>query len=331
MASRTDANDGIVDRTRATLALAGRITVLPTDLVVVALTVVATVAAVAMLPRGSVLRMLVAAPLAVFWPGYALVSLVAPGSTSGPPGPELGTPSRVALAFGSSLALLPLTLVALGAVAPLSPTNVLVTLAGFTVLAAGLATVRRRRLPARRRYQPDLEGALDWATSPLAGRRTTAGKLGVVVLVVGIALAASTAALAVAAPPSEERFTNFYLATEDDGNLTAAGYPSTFTAGEPESLVAVVTNEERATTEYEVVVQLQRVESGTVVERTELTRFANATAAGDTWRYPHSVTPTTTGEELRLTYLLYRGEAPTSPTTNDAYRHLHLWIDVESA
>jgi uncharacterized membrane protein len=38
-----------------------------------------------------------------------------------------------------------------------------------------------------------------------------------------------------------------------------------------------------------------------------------------------------TGEELRLTFLLYRGaasEVPASPDPDGAYRSVHLWIDV---
>jgi hypothetical protein len=35
-----------------------------------------------------------------------------------------------------------------------------------------------------------------------------------------------------------------------------------------------------------------------------------------------------TGERLRLTYLLYRGAPPQTPTTDNAYRELHLWVNV---
>jgi len=35
-----------------------------------------------------------------------------------------------------------------------------------------------------------------------------------------------------------------------------------------------------------------------------------------------------TGENLRVQYLLYRGDPPAEPTQENAYRSLHLWVDV---
>ena len=40
------------------------------------------------------------------------------------------------------------------------------------------------------------------------------------------------------------------------------------------------------------------------------------------------VAPTATGEDLRLTYYLYRGDAPSDPSEGSAYRTLSLWVDV---
>jgi uncharacterized membrane protein len=35
-----------------------------------------------------------------------------------------------------------------------------------------------------------------------------------------------------------------------------------------------------------------------------------------------------TGERLRLVYLLYKGSAPPTPTVDNSYREVHLWINV---
>ena len=37
------------------------------------------------------------------------------------------------------------------------------------------------------------------------------------------------------------------------------------------------------------------------------------------------------GENLRLTFLLYRGQAPQDTTVENAYRELHLWVNVSAA
>lgn len=35
-----------------------------------------------------------------------------------------------------------------------------------------------------------------------------------------------------------------------------------------------------------------------------------------------------TGDELRLQYLLYRGSPPATSTQSNAYREVHLWVNV---
>jgi uncharacterized membrane protein len=40
------------------------------------------------------------------------------------------------------------------------------------------------------------------------------------------------------------------------------------------------------------------------------------------------VTPRTTGERLRLQYLLYLDDPPENPTAENAYRSVHHWVNV---
>jgi uncharacterized membrane protein len=95
--------------------------------------------------------------------------------------------------------------------------------------------------------------------------------------------------------------------------------------------------------EYTVVVELQRVtivnetDSTTnattvrVLDERELRRFEVSLAHNETWHNQHTVTPTMTGDRLRLQYLLYRGEPPADPSGETAYRELHLWVNVSRA
>jgi uncharacterized membrane protein len=96
--------------------------------------------------------------------------------------------------------------------------------------------------------------------------------------------------------------------------------------------VVGIENHEYESVEYTVVVQLQDVavgdESIRVLEREELRRFETTLAHNETWRQRHGIAPTLTGERLRLTYLLYRGAAPGTPTAANAYQQLHLWVNV---
>lgn len=137
----------------------------------------------------------------------------------------------------------------------------------------------------------------------------------------------------------DEGFTELYvLPGGTNGTAVAGEYPTRLAVDEGGSLVTVVSNRERRPTDYTVVVELQRVRAGAagdgspdVVETVELDRFSVETAAGETRRTERTVTPTMTGEDLRLTVLLYRGDPPSDPTVENAYREVHLRVDVVSA
>lgn len=330
MASRTDTDDGKVAGTRAVAALAGKIKEYPTDLVLLNVALVVAAASALALPTGSILRAILAVPLVVFLPGYAVVSMLFPEAPSSD-GKGLGTIARIGLAFAVSLAVVPLVIVILGAVASLTMAHILEAILLVTIATAMLAAVRRVRLPASRQYQLNIRGQFARLSDRYSDRHSYMSKIGVSILAVGILAATGTAAVAVADPPAANEFTNFQLSTEDDDDLRNAGYERNFTQGETSTLVTVVDNNEGIEQQYTVVAQLHRVEDGSVVERTELTRFTNTTASGERWRHTHEITPTTTGSDLRLTYLLYEDEPPVQPTRDNAYRNLHVWIDVESA
>jgi uncharacterized membrane protein len=201
----------------------------------------------------------------------------------------------------------------------------------LSVLAV-LALWRRLQLPVDERFSvrgPD--GASGVSALVTSDSRSDWLLNGAVVVVVLVAVA--SVGYAVAVPPSNEGYTEFYLLTESQsGELVAEGYPTNFTVGESEPLVFNVVNQERETTAYTVVVQQQRIRtvnnSTVVLETIELDRISAQISPGETWRQRHSVEPERTGENMRLTYLLYRGEAPETPLPDSAYRTIYLPINV---
>jgi uncharacterized membrane protein len=108
-------------------------------------------------------------------------------------------------------------------------------------------------------------------------------------------------------------------------------------------------NHEHRATEYTVVATLQRVDtrrageasvndstgpgnvSISVLEAEELARFDPELEHDEAWLREHDVTPTLSGENLRLTYLLYRGSLPEEPGVGNAYREVNLWVNVSRA
>lgn len=322
-------------------ATAGRI---PVDLILVALVTLGTVA-VALTPAlsGSPLQVALGLVFVFLAPGYAFVSLLFP-ERAAPPDAGLeavrartgddttvsGT-ERAVLALGLSVVIVPLVGLVMNFTSwGIAPTPILVSLAAVTLVLTVGAAVRRLRRPADRRFGVDVLGWLargrNWIRQP-PSRTESALNL---VLVVGLVLATSGIVYAVAMPKPGERFSEFYLLTEDEetGELVADGYPTELTRGEQATLVVGVTNQEHRTTEYTVVVELQRLRpDGTVVEVSQLHQFSTTLEHNESWQQRHTVDSTIVGERLRLAYLLYRGAPPSDPTFDNAYRSVHVWVN----
>lgn len=243
---------------------------------------------------------------------------------------------RVALSFGLSIAVVPL----LGLVLNFTPWGIrllpiLVSLSGFTLGMTAVAATRRRALPASERFRVPYRRWIGAGRDELFNPKSRVDGILNVILVCSILLAVGSVAYAVAVPPQGETFTEFYILTEDEeDNLVAADYPTEFEVGEPQPVVVGVGNHEAETMSYTVVVQLQEVRmennETTVLERTEIDRLSSPQISdNDTWQQTHALTPTRPGEQLRVQYLLYRDTPPSAPTGENAYRELHLWIDVD--
>jgi len=103
---------------------------------------------------------------------------------------------------------------------------------------------------------------------------------------------------------------------------------------EERDLTVGVENNEQVESEYTIVTQVERVETNasgggvTVLETSELRRTSMTLDPGEQQYDDHAVAPETTGEDLRLSYYLYKGDAPETADADSAYRHVYLWIDV---
>jgi uncharacterized membrane protein len=309
------------------------------DLVaVVAVVVLTTVLAVQPATEGSPIRFLLGIAFISFLPGYAFIAALFPDAGS----PrlrrndwfaterfrrhEIDIVERIALALALSVAITALVGVVLG-LTPwgVDPGTLFVSIGVVTVALAAVAAVRRWRLAPKERFS--LPVGTGTASGPSSGRRRVLN----VALGVAVTAAVSSVIYAIASPREGERYTELQLLTEDDGEVVAADYPREFTAGEGQPLVVGVENHERETVAYTVVVLLEALEGDETVEAEELDRFGLELDHGERERGEHTVTPELVGEELRLSYLLYAGEPPAEPTQENAYEHVHIWIDVAEA
>ena len=345
---------------------------LPADLAAV-LAVVGLLLLVTLTPvlNETPLRVVLGLPFVLFIPGYALIAALFPerGSMAekrpDQDGPEdrdgvesdetvghrrsedtieqdpdatgIDGIERVALSFGTSIAVVPL----LGLILNFTPWGIrlvpiLIAVSGFTIIGVAVASARRKALPEDERFAVPYKRWYRAAIEELFHPNSRADAALNVLLVVSVLLATASVGYAVAVPKTGESFSELYLLTEnDEGELVADDYPEELVEGEPASLVIGVGNQEHRPVNYTVVVALQRVEvannSTTVLEEDQLRRFSPRVAHNETWHGQHQIEPTMTGERLRLTYLLYKGAPPSSPSVENAYREVHLWVTVREA
>lgn len=316
----------------------------PADLVSVLILTLLTVLAV-FLPgvRDTPLRIIVGLPFVLFIPGYAFVAALFPeqGDLSADAEESVSTTrgidpiERIALTVGLSTAIVPL----LGLLLNFTPWGIqlipiVLTVSGVTIACTVIAAIRRWELPPEERFSVPYREWLIAGRTELFEPDDRIDTALTVTLALSIVLATGSVGFALASPQQGEQFSEFYLLTEnEDGELVASGYPQEFVQGESQPLTLGIENKEYESVDYTVVVQLQQIEGegnqSTVVEREELDRVSTTLEHNETWQEVYPVTPTMTGEDLRLTFLLYKADVPAEPTRENAYRNTHLWVNVE--
>lgn len=284
-----------------------------------------TVVAFTPLSDISVLSLVIGLPFVLLVPGYALVSAVFPrrGDLESNSGTETSWVARlVASAAGSGIALTVVGVVLDFTIWGFDRTAILAGLSAVSVVAAGVAWYRRRRL-----------ATIDQAGIDFGAVRSTVRTAAIdesavsVVLTILLVIAAAGAVGVVAEEStSDGSVIELYVLGEDEsGELTAGAYPSNVTVGEPIT-AGVGVGTSRSSFDGYVSVRLERVtvdgDEVTVRESRRLDRIDVQLSPGERMVRRHTVEPSTVGEQLRLTYRLYR-------TGSDApLRQVHVWLRV---
>jgi len=330
-------------RERVRVYLPSQVRNLPTDLVIVLSLTALTVLAV-WLPvvRETPLRAVLSIPFLLFVPGYAFVAALFPEASETEREVEtlqnrsLTGLERFVLSLGSSVALVPL----LGFVLNFTPWGIrlppmLVAISVFTVVCVAIGARRRLALTPDRRFDVSLSAWYRSLTDGFLVSETRTDRILNVALAVVLLFAMTSVGYALVDQQNGEQYTELYLLTRgSDGELVADGYPSDLVASESQPLTVGVRNHEHERTSYTVVTELQRIDSAdgstTVVEEERLDSYSVTLAANETARQERVLTPTLTGDRLRMVFLLYRSDPPTDPRVDNAYRWVHLNVNVTS-
>jgi len=238
----------------------------------------------------------------LFLPGYVLVAALYPRKG------DLELVERLALSLGLSIAVVPLISLGLN-YSPwgirLNPTLAFVTL--FIVLAAGVAMCRRLTLPSDEAMGIPPNLALPkWSRVRLADRL-----LWPLLVLALVGLGVGTYFLARSSTGSEE-LTQFYVLGPSG---KAEEYPRTVDVGDKFTLILGVVNHEGEEASY----QVQATMAGRLVVSLDSLQLAN----NEKWESPVVLTPTQPGSNLKVEFVLYKGDSGVP------YRTLHLWLNVE--
>ena len=305
----------------------------PIDVLVVGLYILFAPAADVML-SGSVSRVVLLGPMLLFVPGYVLLLTLFP--TAPEPSRQsadrtlsattVDGPERAALSVGVSVALLPIVGFVLTLLFGDLTLRLIPVLSAFSLVFLVVGAARRRTFPEHRRFAVPLSRWTDGVTNALSRPSRPTVLLNVLL---GVCVVATVGLLAfgLVAPQSGTSTTNIAVGSGTGDDFTLSGYASPEPDTDDVEHTLYLENNEGQSLDYTVVVQLQRVSDGSVVESTEVDRFGVELDDGEYVYRTQSVIPSLDGDSLRIAYLVYLEEPPAEPDVDSAYRNTYVWID----
>ncbi|MBD3293740.1 MAG: DUF1616 domain-containing protein, partial [Armatimonadia bacterium] len=268
------------------------------DLILVVSTALVTLP-LAWLTEGP-LRIIVGATFVLFLPGYSLIAALYPLRRS------LDLIERLALSFGTSIAVVPLIGLVLNYTAwGIRLTPVMLSVFAFILIMCGVAWYRRSRVDEVDRYSPVFRlPRVDWAGMERTDRILS------VALALSILFAVGTLVYVVATPRQGEQFTEFYILGPSG---LATGYPESIPVGESDDLLLGIVNHEGETVSYRVETRLDGDPEGLAVECpgpdvTTLSPYAfevEGLQPEYEWLSRITLSPQTSGERMKAELLLF--------------------------
>ncbi|MCA1917017.1 DUF1616 domain-containing protein [Methanospirillum hungatei] len=277
------------------------------------------------------IRVLLALPLVLFIPGYALIAALF--ATDG----DLDLIERIALSFGLSIAVVPLIGLGLNYTPwgiRLDP--IIISLSLFTIIMVLIAQGRRAMTDPDDRYRfpaDEIMTGIREEFFPTEGNRTD--KILSIILLISIIAAIGTTIFVIAFPKEGEKFTEFYILGE---KRMAADYPDRLIIGEEFPMYIGVGNHEYRNITYTIEVHQMTMEtddSGNIsyITRMNMTdRLSVSVPHNETVTLPYNLSAADIGYN-RVEFLLFNETVPDRSVwgmerINQSYRDLHLWVKV---
>lgn len=249
------------------------------------------------------LRVVLALPFALLFPGYTLLSALFPRQS------DLDAFRRMALSVGLSVVVLPILGLILNYTPwGIEPMPVLVGTGLFIFVTSAVGWYRQQGLPETERLRFTV--GIRLASWKETGRLP---RVLAVVMVVAVLTAAGSLGYALSTPREDDSYTEFYI-TGPDGS--AIEYPREATVGQPVSLTVAVVNHEHEPMGYHVDVMagsdvIRRLKTGTL-------------DSDEKWESAVDFVLRTPGENQRVEFWLYASDS-SEPYFEDP---LQMYIDV---
>ena len=292
------------------------------------------------------IRIILGLPFILFIPGYILIFALFPTKKTDK---GIDTIERIALSFGLSIAVVPLIGLGLNYTPfgiRLEP--ILISLLTFNLVIGSIAIYRWYKTPKSKRYTISVDLSFPKSENKLDKALT-------IILAIAIIIAIAALIYIIITPRIGEQFTEFYI-LGPTGNAT--DYPQNLSLEENANLIIGISNHEYKTINYTIEIWLIN-QTNTINETTNETNtiynhmlFKKKIEIDlrhtpidieapwtSQWEHNYSFNINRKGN-YKLAFLLY-----TEPTENysknidynhlaeqkleDAYRELHLWINIK--
>jgi uncharacterized membrane protein len=269
--------------------------------------------------------------MVLFIPGYSLIAALFPGEK------DIDLIERVALSFGLSIAVVPLT----GLVLNYTPWGIrldpiLICISIITIGLCMIAQYRRVLLTPEERFHVPTGKIRQAVVSEFFPADTTRmSRVLSLLLLVAIIAAVAATMYVIVIPKEGEKFTEFFILGT---HQKAADYPTTLFTGQNSSIYIGIGNHEYRNVTYTVETWLVEMDfdettnTSHILVMDRIGSFPVSLSHNETRTLPYSFAPEKSSYN-RIEFLLFNDTVPSAEVTgmeriNQSYRDLNLWVKV---
>jgi uncharacterized membrane protein len=256
----------------------------------------------------SVFRQILSIIIVIFNPGYALTAALFPRKR------DVSNIERVTLAFGLSIATVPLLAFILAYSGPIALGSIVGVLTLVIISCSIIGLLRRRNVAPKDRFTVEWSG-FRYVTLLFPQEQSRRDRILSILLVVSLLLSVSVVVYAVITPVQSDTYTEFYIL---NSNGKAGDYPTQFSLANATPIIVRVVNHEGRTVTYDLVIAQNESSQLKTLHSEQFVVNDNGQ-----WEKTILLRPDVAGTNTEFKFLLYEQGNTTTP-----YRETHLFANV---